>query len=143
MFKAVQKKEYTCLFSSQLWFYIFDLSLFIIFFVFSIKLELININNNHINFWLRPENNTMLSRFFSQSVKTFSSTLRLQQNRIILNTPTRFYFTSSSNSSQVALLEEVEAKIFQVLKTAAKCNTAKLNKNATFEELGFDSLDTV
>ena len=85
----------------------------------------------------------MLSRLFSHSLKTFSATLRLQQNRITLNTPTRFYFTSSSNSSQVALLEEVEAKIFQVLKTAAKCNTAKLNKKATFEELGFDSLDTV
>jgi U3 small nucleolar RNA-associated protein 14 len=85
----------------------------------------------------------MLSKLLSRSFKTFTSTLRLPHNLINLNNPTRFYFTSSSNSSQVALLEEVEAKIFQVLKTAAKCNTAKLNKNATFEELGFDSLDTV
>ena len=55
----------------------------------------------------------------------------------------RYFFTSSSDSTQVALLEEVEAKVFQVLKTAAKCNQAKLNKNASFEELGFDSLDSV
>lgn len=55
----------------------------------------------------------------------------------------RYRFTSSSDSTQVALLEEVEAKVYQVLKSAAKCNQAKLNKSATFEELGFDSLDSV
>ena len=33
--------------------------------------------------------------------------------------------------------------MFQVLKSAAKCNQAKLTKSATFEELGFDSLDSV
>ena len=41
------------------------------------------------------------------------------------------------------LTEEVEAKIFDVLKSAAKCNVSKLSREATFEELGFDSLDTV
>ena len=30
-----------------------------------------------------------------------------------------------------------------MLKSAAKCNVQKLNRKATFEELGFDSLDTV
>lgn len=55
----------------------------------------------------------------------------------------RYSFTSSSDSTQVALLEEVEAKVYQVLKTAAKCNQSKLSRNATFEELGFDSLDSV
>jgi hypothetical protein len=55
----------------------------------------------------------------------------------------RYRFTSSSDSTQVALLEEVEAKVYQVLKSAAKCNQSKLNKSATFEELGFDSLDSV
>lgn len=58
-------------------------------------------------------------------------------------TLTAFKFTSSSDPSQVALLEEVEGKVYQVLKTAAKCNHAKLNRSATFEELGFDSLDSV
>ena len=55
----------------------------------------------------------------------------------------KYNFTSSSDSTQTALLEEVEAKVFQVLKSAAKCNQAKLNRSATFEELGFDSLDSV
>lgn len=54
-----------------------------------------------------------------------------------------YTFTSSSDSTQTALLEEVEAKVFQVLKTAAKCKTEKLSRKATFEELGFDSLDGV
>jgi hypothetical protein len=67
--------------------------------------------------------------------------------RIVNRTPfvplNRFVFTSSSDSTQVALLEEVEAKIFQVLKSAAKCNQSKLTRAATFEELGFDSLDSV
>ena len=29
------------------------------------------------------------------------------------------------------------------MKSAAKCNQAKLSRGATFEELGFDSLDSV
>ena len=70
--------------------------------------------------------------------------------RVNAFTPVRFQpaavkycFTSSSDSTQIAILEEVEGKVFQVLKSAAKCNQAKLNKSATFEELGFDSLDSV
>ena len=75
----------------------------------------------------------------------FRSYFRL--NHIRLYTPRmgqssqQFWFTSSS--SQSALLEETEAKVYQVLKSAAKCNQAKLSKTATFEELGFDSLDSV
>ena len=37
----------------------------------------------------------------------------------------------------------IEGKVFEVLKAAAKCNTAKLARNVSFEELGFDSLDEV
>ena len=33
--------------------------------------------------------------------------------------------------------------MFQVLKSAAKCDQSKLSRAATFEELGFDSLDSV
>ena len=33
--------------------------------------------------------------------------------------------------------------MFEVLKMAAKCNHSKLSRTATFEELGFDSLDGV
>lgn len=54
-----------------------------------------------------------------------------------------FRFTSTSDPTQVALLEEVEAKVYQVLRSAAKCDQKKLTNKATFEELGFDSLDSV
>lgn len=58
--------------------------------------------------------------------------------------PQPYYsFTSTSDPSSTQILEEVEAKIFQVLKSAAKCKTERLTRNATFEELGFDSLDSV
>lgn len=41
------------------------------------------------------------------------------------------------------VIELVEGKVFEVLKSAAKCDHAKLSRTATFEELGFDSLDGV
>ena len=37
----------------------------------------------------------------------------------------------------------IESKIFEVLKSAAKCDTSKLDRQSTFEDLGFDSLDEV
>lgn len=40
-------------------------------------------------------------------------------------------------------IEYVEGKVYEVLKSAAKCNHAKLSRTASFEELGFDSLDGV
>lgn len=42
-----------------------------------------------------------------------------------------------------SLLDECEARIFQVLRSAAKCDQSKLSRTATFKELGFDSLDQV
>merc|ERR1711976_72242 len=41
------------------------------------------------------------------------------------------------------LIEYVEGKVFEVLKQAAKCKHEKLARTASFEELGFDSLDGV
>jgi acyl carrier protein len=41
------------------------------------------------------------------------------------------------------VVEEVESKVFAVLKSAAKCKVDKLSRSATFEDLGFDSLDAV
>lgn len=55
----------------------------------------------------------------------------------------RYVFTSTSDPSTTRILEEVEAKIFHVLKSAAKCKIDKLTRTATFEDLGFDSLDAV
>ena len=41
------------------------------------------------------------------------------------------------------IIEYVEGKVFEVLKSAAKCNHDKMARTASFEELGFDSLDGV
>lgn len=41
------------------------------------------------------------------------------------------------------IIEYVEGKIFEVLKSAAKCKHEKLARTASFEDLGFDSLDGV
>ena len=66
---------------------------------------------------------TLPSRqFFSLPARRFSSQQQLNENEVI---------------------ELVEGKVFEVLKSAAKCNHAKLARTATFEELGFDSLDGV
>jgi acyl carrier protein len=53
----------------------------------------------------------------------------------------RYTFSQTLNENEV--IELVEGKIFEVLKSAAKCNHAKLARTASFEELGFDSLDGV
>lgn len=53
------------------------------------------------------------------------------------------FATNEAASENAQLQEEVETKIFEVLKSAAKCKTDKLARKATFDELGFDSLDTV
>lgn len=50
-------------------------------------------------------------------------------------------FSSSLNENE--LIEFVEGKVFEVLKSAAKCNHEKLSRTASFEDLGFDSLDSV
>ncbi len=59
------------------------------------------------------------------------------------NKPTYFTFSTQPTSIDSQLIEEVETKIYEVLKSAAKCRTEKLARKATFDELGFDSLDTV
>lgn len=50
-------------------------------------------------------------------------------------------FSATLNENEV--IELVEGKVFEVLKSAAKCNHAKLARTASFEDLGFDSLDGV
>ena len=49
----------------------------------------------------------------------------------------------SNNAQEQEVIELVEGKVFEVLKSAAKCKHDKLSRTATFEELGFDSLDGV
>jgi len=50
-------------------------------------------------------------------------------------------FHSTLNENE--LIEYVEGKVFEVLKSAAKCKHDKLSRTASFEDLGFDSLDGV
>lgn len=51
--------------------------------------------------------------------------------------------STSSSLNENELIEYVEGKVFEVLKSAAKCNHEKLARTASFEDLGFDSLDGV
>ena len=51
------------------------------------------------------------------------------------------YPASESNENEI--IEYVEGKVFEVLKTAAKCKHEKMSRTASFEDLGFDSLDGV
>lgn len=50
---------------------------------------------------------------------------------------------SSTQMNENELIEYVEGKIFEVVKSAAKCKHDKLSRTASFEDLGFDSLDGV
>ena len=50
---------------------------------------------------------------------------------------------TSGSLNDNEIIELVEGKVFEVLKSAAKCDHSKLSRTATFEELGFDSLDGV
>lgn len=47
------------------------------------------------------------------------------------------------NEDASKILEVVEAKIFQTIKSRMKTNVDQINRASTFEELGFDSLDAV
>ena len=55
----------------------------------------------------------------------------------------QFKCFSSGPLNENELIEYVEDKVFEVLKSAAKCKHDKLSRTASFEDLGFDSLDGV
>jgi len=85
-----------------------------------------------------------------RSLLRFPKALKVQPK--LVNSPfiksfqTPYFFkfsTTQQPNIDNKLIEEVETKIFEVLKSAAKCKTDKLARKATFDELGFDSLDTV
>ena len=71
----------------------------------------------------------------------FISTIPKTLFKVPVYIPRINYYFCGTN--QTALLEEVETKVFDILKTAAKCDQSKLSKKVSFEELGFDSLDSV
>lgn len=47
------------------------------------------------------------------------------------------------SEAKINIAPEVEERIMNILRQSPKCDVAKLTKEATFEELGFDSLDAV
>ena len=61
----------------------------------------------------------------------------------LMSVLSRYRFSSGAPLNENEVIELVEGKIFEVLKSAAKCNHGKLSRTASFEELGFDSLDGV
>lgn len=72
-----------------------------------------------------------------------------EQNYRVVRVP-KFNFTSCSTPSQIPLLEEVEAVVMQTIKLYKPSLFAnelldpekfKLDRNAKFGKLGFDSLD--
>lgn len=71
----------------------------------------------------------------------FNLAIRGTLSRTMMTVSSQFSF--SNEKSQAELLEVVEGKVFEILRSAAKCDQSKLSKTATFEQLGFDSLDSV
>ena len=63
--------------------------------------------------------------------------------RFVYAQPIRYFSNQQETLNENEIIELVEGKIFEVLKSAAKCDHSKLSRTATFEELGFDSLDGV
>lgn len=55
----------------------------------------------------------------------------------------RSFSTGNNQMTEKESLELIEAGVFEILKSAAKCKQEKLSRGATLEELGFDSLDQV
>ena len=54
-----------------------------------------------------------------------------------------YRFTSFSNPTQVSLLDEVEAKVMQVMTKQIKNNSQIITRSSRFSDLGIDSLDSV
>ncbi len=68
----------------------------------------------------------------------------LFSTRSHLNFIPMFNFSTIQQGGDASqILEEVEAKVFQIIQSAAKCDNKKLTRTASFKELGFDSLDGV
>ena len=49
----------------------------------------------------------------------------------------------STTGDDKETIEMIESKVFEVLKSTAKGDHSKLSRTASFEELGYDSLDEV
>ena len=75
--------------------------------------------------------------------RSFMRVTSSQRAPLAFMSVSRYRFSSDAPLNENEVIELVEGKIFEVLKSAAKCNHGKLSRTASFEELGFDSLDGV
>ena len=85
--------------------------------------------------WAIPTRSIWMRNTYSKLTKSFN-----YQPRLISHSNIRTFCQAKSDQEAV---EFIEAKVFEVLKSAAKWDISKLNRAATFQDLGFDSLDTV
>ena len=68
---------------------------------------------------------------------------QMQMRQISLINQRFRHFSAQHQLNDNEVIELVEGKVFEILKSAAKCKHEKLSRTATFEDLGFDSLDGV
>lgn len=72
--------------------------------------------------------------FFKKSLSTL--VVRSFPSLARFSLVSRQKFCTQNNISEKEAMEMVEAGVFEVLKTAAKCKHNKLTRTASFEELG-------
>jgi len=93
----------------------------------------------------RKNNYFMINKLFRQSkLVGVSKTAFLPsawKNRVYF--PMFKFSVIEEGTDATKLLEEVEGKVLQAIKSRSSQEFDKINRAATFEELGFDSLDTV
>ena len=82
---------------------------------------------------------TMSRQFLTRNRFNYPATYK----QMMMPSSSMRMFSESSQLNENEMIEFVEGKVFEVLKSAAKCNHEKLARTATFEDLGFDSLDGV
>jgi acyl carrier protein len=88
--------------------------------------------------------NSLMTRFRALSTLARPAAYRFATRPVFMTNAAPFrYFSTQQQLNENEVIELVEGKIFEVLKSAAKCNHSKLARTASFEELGFDSLDGV
>lgn len=86
--------------------------------------------------------NILSKKFFNNTFKNKFLTNKLSNNFLKINSNIK-YFSTDNKISEKESIDLVESKIFETLKRAQKLKHEKLNRTATLEELGFDSLDIV
>ena len=84
----------------------------------------------------------MFTRFAQLAKPSHVQSLRCL-NSTFMAKPVMFAPMRQFSANENEIIELVEGKVFEILKSAAKCKHDKLARTAFFEDLGFDSLDGV